>query len=67
MKKGTVKWYDEKKGYGFIETQDHGDIFMHGTSIKDHGFFTLDKSDPVTFELQETPRGLQAVNVRIAK
>lgn len=67
MKKGTVKWYDEKKGYGFIETRNDGDVFMHGSNIKDHGFFTLQKSDPVTYELQNTPRGVQAVNVRIIK
>ncbi len=67
MKEGTVKWYDEKKGYGFIETPDDGDVFMHSTSIKDHGFFTLQKSDRVTFELKETRHGFQAVNVRIMK
>ena len=39
MMEGTVKWYSEKKGYGFIETENDGDIFMHSRSIKDHGFF----------------------------
>lgn len=67
MKEGTVKWYNEKKGYGFIETSDEGDIFMHKNSIKDHGFFTLQADDRVTFELKETARGVQAFNVRIVK
>lgn len=67
MKEGTIKWYDEKKGYGFIETSDDGDIFMHSSGIKDHGFFTLQKDDRVTFELRETRHGFQAVNVRILK
>ena len=39
MMEGTVKWYSEKKGYGFIETENDGDVFMHSRSIKDHGFF----------------------------
>lgn len=67
MKEGTVKWYSEKKGYGFIETQDEGDLFMHSTSIKDHGFFGLQKSDKVTYEIKETWRGRQADNVRIVR
>ncbi|MFC1816162.1 cold-shock protein [Thermodesulfobacteriota bacterium] len=67
MEKGTVKWYNEKKGYGFIETENDGDIFMHSRSIKDHGFFMLKKSDRVTFEIKETRHGRQAANVRIEK
>ena len=66
MKEGTVKWYSEKKGYGFIETETDGDIFMHSTCIKDHGFFQLQKSDRVTFEINETRFGRQAINVKIA-
>ncbi|MFP4348552.1 MAG: cold-shock protein [Thermodesulfobacteriota bacterium] len=64
MPEGQIKWYSEKKGYGFIETDDNQDIFVHHTGIRDHGFFTLQKSDRVTFELKETPKGIQAVNVR---
>ncbi len=67
MKEGIVKWYKEKKGYGFIETDDHGDLFMHGSNIKDHGHFTLQKDDKVTYEVRETRQGLQAFNVRIKK
>lgn len=64
MPEGQIKWYSEKKGYGFIETDDNQDIFVHNSGIKDHGFFTLQKDDRVTFELKETPKGVQAVNVR---
>ena len=67
MKEGTVKWYNEKKGFGFIETENDGDIFMHSNSIKDHGFFVLQKSDKVTFEIKKTRYGLQADNGRIVK
>jgi len=67
MRKGTVKWYNEKKGYGFIETESHEDVFMHSKAIKDHGFFTLEKGDHVTFELKETNQGSQAGNVRKIK
>ena len=67
MQEGTVKWYSEKKGYGFIETEHDGDVFMHSNSIKDHGYFTLQKDDKVTFEIKETRHGRQAANVRIVK
>ncbi len=67
MKEGTVKWFNEKKGFGFIETEDDGDIFMHSNSIKDHGYFTLQKDDRVTFEIVENRYGRQASNVRIVK
>jgi CspA family cold shock protein len=65
MKEGTVKWYSEKKGYGFIQTENHGDVFMHSKSIEDHGHFGLQKLDRVSFEIKETPRGLQAVRVKV--
>jgi CspA family cold shock protein len=67
MEQGTVKWYNEKKGYGFIENDNNGDVFMHSSNIKDHGFFVLQKSDRVTFDIKETPQGKQAINVRIVK
>ncbi len=65
MKEGTVKWYSEKKGYGFIQTETHGDVFIHSKSIEDHGHFGLQKLDRVSFEIKETPRGLQAVKVKV--
>ena len=64
MAEGRIKWYSEKKGYGFIETDNEDDIFVHSTGIKDHGFFVLQKLDRVSFEIKETARGKQAVNVR---
>jgi len=64
MAEGRIKWYSEKKGYGFIETDSDNDIFVHSSGIKDHGFFVLQKLDRVSFEIRETPRGKQAVNVR---
>jgi len=67
MKEGTVKWYSEKKGYGFITTDDDTELFMHSSGIKDHGFFTLQESDRVSYETKETNRGQQAVNVRKLK
>jgi CspA family cold shock protein len=67
MEQGTVKWYNEKKGYGFIEQDNDGEVFMHSSNIKDHGFFVLQKSDRVTFDIKDTPQGKQAVNVRILK
>ena len=64
MAEGQIKWYSEKKGYGFIETDNEDDIFVHSSGIKDHGFFVLQKLDRVSFEIKETNRGRQAVNVR---
>jgi CspA family cold shock protein len=64
MVEGRIKWYNDKKGYGFIETDNHGDVFVHRTGIEDHGFFQLQKLDRVTFELKETPKGIQAVGVK---
>ena len=64
MAEGKIKWYSEKKGYGFIETDNEDDIFVHSSGIKDHGFFVLQKLDRVSFEIKKTARGRQAVNVR---
>jgi CspA family cold shock protein len=64
---GRVKWYNEKKGYGFILTEELGDVYVHRSGIDDHGYFGLQKDDPVTFEIKETPRGKQAVNLRPVK
>lgn len=61
---GRIKWYSEKKGYGFIEIEDAEDIFVHHTGVEDHGHFGLQKDDRVTFEIKQTPRGKQAVKVK---
>lgn len=64
MPEGQVKWYSEKKGYGFIETDEGDEIFLHKSGIESHGHFGLQKSDRVTFEIKTTPRGPQAVKVK---
>ncbi len=65
MQNGTVKWYSEKKGYGFIETETDGDVFVHSSGVEDHGHFGLQKLDKVTFETKKTSRGIQAVKVKV--
>ena len=63
MEKGTVKWFNDAKGYGFI-TRDNGpDVFVHHTSILAEGFRSLAEGDKVQFEVTEGPKGLQASNV----
>jgi CspA family cold shock protein len=65
MLKGTVKWFDAKKGYGFIQGEDGKDIFVHFSHIVVQGFKSLNQGQKVTFEITEGPRGVQAANVRI--
>ena len=64
MAEGRIKWYNEKKGYGFIESDEKVDIFVHKSGIEDHGFFTLKSDDRVSFEVKDTQRGKQAVKVK---
>jgi cold shock protein len=64
---GYVKSYSEKKGYGFIQTEEYGDIFVHKSGIKEFGHFGLQKGDPVSFELKETSKGRQATNLQPLK
>ena len=64
MPEGRVKWFNEKKGYGFVTTDDGEDVFVHYSEIEMEGFKTLAENQEVTFELKEGPRGLQATNVR---
>ena len=64
--KGKVKWFDERKGYGFIVTDDGKDIFVHHSSIEGTGFRTLKEGDDVEFEIEKSPRGPKASNVRRA-
>ncbi len=61
---GKVKWFNDSKGYGFISQDDGPDIFVHQTAIEVEGFRTLQEGETVTFEVQDGPKGLQAVNVR---
>ena len=64
MIKGTVKWFNEKKGFGFLSQEDGDDVFVHYSSIQSSGFKSLTEGQPVEFETQAGPKGLQAVNVR---
>lgn len=63
MDKGKVKWFNEKKGYGFIERESGGDVFVHYTAIKSEGFKTLTEGQQVEFEVVQGQKGPQAVNV----
>lgn len=60
---GTVKWFDDKKGYGFIEREDGDDVFVHFSAIQQDGFKNLEDGQKVEFEIVEGDRGLQAENV----
>ncbi len=61
--RGTVKWFNASKGYGFIQREQGGDIFVHHTAIQAEGFRTLNEGDAVEFEVTQGPKGLQASNV----
>jgi len=63
-KTGTIKWFDEDKGYGFIEP-DEGDedVFVHFSELNQEGFKTVDEDDRVEFDVEQGPKGLKATNV----
>ncbi|MFL1695708.1 cold-shock protein [Weissella kandleri] len=63
MEQGTVKWFNADKGFGFIERENGGDVFVHFSAIQTDGFKSLDEGQKVTFDVEEGARGLQAVNV----
>ena len=65
MARGQVKWFSEKKGYGFITREDGDDIFVHFSAINKEGFRTLHEGDEVEFEISEGEKGLQATNVKV--
>ena len=67
MARGQVKWFSEKKGYGFITQEDGDDLFVHYTSISNDGFKTLREGDEVEFEITQGKKGLQASNVTIVE
>ena len=65
MAKGTVKWFNEKKGYGFIEREDGSDVFVHYSGINASGFKTLNEGDQVSFTVEDGQKGPAAVNVTV--
>ncbi len=64
MPRGKVKWFNDQKGFGFIESDEGGDVFVHYSGIGGEGFRTLGEGDEVEFELVEGPKGPKAENVR---
>lgn len=63
MEKGTVKWFNGAKGFGFITRQNGEDVFVHFKAIRGEGYRTLNEGDQVQFDVQQGPKGLQAANV----
>lgn len=65
MKRGTVKWFNNQKGYGFISDEEGNDVFVHFTGLNMEGFKSLDEGATVEFEVTEGAKGPQAVNVTV--
>ncbi|MBI5187534.1 MAG: cold-shock protein [Nitrospirae bacterium] len=63
MAKGTVKWFNESKGFGFITREDGDDVFVHYSSVQGNGFKSLAEGDAVSFDAEKGPKGLKAINV----
>ncbi len=60
---GVVKWFNESKGYGFIERSSGGDVFVHFSAIQGDGYRSLEDGSEVEFDVEQGPKGLQAINV----
>ena len=63
MAKGTVKWFNNSKGYGFISSDSGSDVFVHHSAIQSEGYKSLDEGQAVEFEIQQGPKGAHAANV----
>ena len=66
MPEGSVKWFNDSKGFGFISQPDGDDVFVHFSAIQNEGFKSLQEGENVTFDIVEGPKGLQAANVKKA-
>ncbi|HEU5404414.1 MAG TPA: cold-shock protein [Terriglobales bacterium] len=64
MEQGTVKWFNDAKGYGFISRQSGEDVFVHFSAIQSNGFRSLKEGQAVSFTVEKGPKGLQATNVQ---
>ena len=67
MIEGTVKWFNESKGFGFLSHEGGPDVFVHHSEIKAEGFRTLNEGDKVQFEITESPKGPRAANVSLVR
>ena len=65
MPNGTVKWFNSEKGYGFIQREGAGDVFVHFSAIQMNGYRTLEEGQPVEFDLEQGPKGEHALDVRL--
>ena len=65
MTNGTVKWFNPRKGFGFIEQENGPDLFVHHSAINADGFKSLNEGDHVAFDVEQGPKGLSAVNVSV--
>jgi cold shock protein len=65
MAVGTVKWFSDDKGFGFIEREDGDDVFVHFSAVEGSGFKTLPEGGKVEFDITQGPKGAQAANVRV--
>ena len=67
MANGIVKWFDDRKGYGFIEQEDGPDVFVHYSGITGNGFKSLGEGDRVSFEIEQGEKGPAAINVTVVE